>query len=81
MIIVIELILTLMWLLILARVLMSWVQVDPYHPVVQFIYNTTEPILQPIRQLLPPMGGFDLSPMVAMIALSLLGSVLASALQ
>jgi YggT family protein len=80
MIIAIEIILTIMSLLILARVLMSWVQVDPYHPVVQFIYNTTEPILQPIRQLLPPMGGFDLSPMVAMIGLSLLGSLLASAL-
>lgn len=67
-------------LLVLARVLMSWVQVDPYHPVAQFIYNTTEPFLQPVREALPPMGGFDLSPIVVLILAQVIGQMFISAL-
>lgn len=67
-------------LLILARVLMSWVQVDPYHPVAQFIYNTTEPFLKPVREALPPMGGFDFSPIVVLILAQVIGQILISSL-
>jgi YggT family protein len=67
-------------LLILARVLISWVRLDPYHPIVQFIYNATEPFLKPVREALPPMMGFDFSPMVVLILAQILGSVLISAL-
>ena len=60
----------LLWVIII-RALISWVNPDPYNPIVQFLYRMTEPILQPIRRL---MGrsmmnmGLDLSPMVAILA-------------
>jgi len=57
-------ILTLYWYVILARVLMSWFNPSPKNPIVNAIYRLTEPVLGPIRRLLPPMGGFDLSPLV-----------------
>jgi len=55
-------------LLILARVLLSWINADRYSPVVQFIYRATEPILAPVRRILPPMGMMDFSPIVVIIA-------------
>ena len=61
--------LTLYWYVILARVLMSWFSPDPYHPVVRAIYGLTEPVLAPVRRILPPMGGFDLSPVVVFLVL------------
>ncbi len=53
-------------LILLGRVISSWVDVDPYHPVVRFLRDWTEPVLAPIRSVLPPMGGLDLSPLVAL---------------
>ena len=67
------------WLFLLAnvlliiRVVLSWIpNVDYYHPVVQFIYRVTSPILDPIRRVVPPAGGLDLSPLVAILLLQLL---------
>ena len=56
-------------LAILARVLLSWVRVSPYHPAVEFLYRITEPILAPLRRVIPPVGMADISPIVAMILL------------
>ncbi len=53
----------------LARVLMSWFNPNPNNPIVDGIYRLTEPILSPIRRMLPPMGGFDLSPLVVFFVL------------
>jgi len=61
--------LKLYWYVILARVLMSWFSPDPSHPVVRGIYALTEPVLGPVRRILPPMGGFDLSPIVIFLVL------------
>jgi YggT family protein len=56
------------WIL-LARVVISWVNADPYNPVVRFIYNATEPVLSRVRERFPVYtGGFDLSPIVVWIA-------------
>ena len=52
---------------LLARVLLSWVQVDPRNPLVSLINQLTEPLLAPIRNLLPQGGGMDFSPMVAFV--------------
>jgi YggT family protein len=52
-------------IILLARVLLSWVQVDPRNPIVNLINQLTEPLLAPIRNLLPQSGGMDFSPMVA----------------
>jgi len=60
----------LMWLIII-RALLSWVSPDPFNPIVQLITKTTEPILYPIRKLLPfsLKTGLDLSPMIAILLL------------
>jgi len=57
------------WILF-GRVVVSWVDADPYNPIVRFLYNATEPVLARIRSWLPVYaGGFDLSPIVAWIAI------------
>ncbi len=61
---VVNSILSLLWILIFVRALVSWVNPDPYNPIVQFLYKSTEPLLLPIRKVLPPMG-LDLSPIIA----------------
>lgn len=64
--------------ILLARVLISWVRVDPYHPLVQLLYQVTEPVLQPIRQVIPPGAGLDFSPLIAMLLVQLLATVVIS---
>jgi YggT family protein len=59
-------------LVVLAAVVMSWVRTDRRHPLVQLVYNLTEPALAPIRRVLPPMGGLDFSAMILLLALRLL---------
>ena len=54
---------------ILARVLMSWVQIDPNSALARAIYDLTEPVLQPVRNLLPPAAGLDFSPIIVIILL------------
>ncbi len=56
-------------IILLARVLLSWIQVDPHNQLVQIIYQLTEPLLAPIRRVLPQTGGMDFSPIVAFIGL------------
>ncbi|MCG2676618.1 YggT family protein [bacterium] len=56
--------------LIVISAVISWVNPDPYNPIVQFLYRTTEPILRPIRRLIPIRGvPIDFSPMIAIIIL------------
>ncbi|NPA49714.1 MAG: YggT family protein [Thermodesulfobacteria bacterium] len=57
-----------MWIIII-RALLSWVNPDPYNPIVRFLYNITEPVLSRIRRVLPPLGGIDLSPLVAILGI------------
>jgi YggT family protein len=55
------------WLIII-RALISWVNPDPYNPIVQFLYRTTEPVLVPFRRLLPTYTvGLDISPILALV--------------
>lgn len=63
-------------LVVLIRVILSWVALDRRNPVAIVVDGLTEPVLAPIRQALPPMGGLDLSPMVLLIALQLLKGLL-----
>src|SRR5215475_12505178 len=56
--------------LIVARALLSWVNPDPYTPVVRFLYRAAEPVLRPVRLRLPTLAmGLDLAPMVVILAL------------
>jgi len=70
---VLGMLISVMYLLILVRALISWVNPDPYNPIVQFLYRVTEPLLEPIRRFMPPMG-LDLSPIVAFLILMFLDS-------
>lgn len=57
------------WFIII-RALISWVSPDPYNPIVQFLYNVTEPMLKPFRRLIPIYNiGIDLSPIFALIVI------------
>jgi YggT family protein len=61
---------------ILARVVLSWMSVNPHSGLARFIYEITEPIVGPIRRLLPSLGGLDMSPMIALILISVTERVL-----
>lgn len=63
-------------MVILARVLMSWVQIDPNSPLARTLIDVTEPVLKPIRDLLPPAAGLDFSPIIAIILLQVVGQLL-----
>jgi YggT family protein len=66
---------TLYTFLIFGRVLLSWVRLSPYHPVAEWIYRLTEPVLAPIRNMMPQTGMFDWSPMIAMFGLMILRQI------
>jgi YggT family protein len=57
------------WIIII-RALISWVNPDPYNPIVRFLVSVTEPVLKPLRKLLPTWRmGFDLSPLIAILVI------------
>lgn len=60
-----------MWIIII-RALISWVNPDPYNPIVRFLYQATEPVLYPIRRRLPFIGGIDLSPIIVLLVIMFL---------
>ena len=79
----VEVLTTIFWIAILARVILSWVPIDqssPFHSVVVFVHEITEPILGPIRKVLPNFGFLDLSPMVALFLMILIQRILVSVL-
>lgn len=62
---------------IFARILITWVpNLDPYHPAVVMLRRVTDPILEPARNLIPPIGMIDISPIVVLIALSFVERIL-----
>ncbi|NBB93657.1 MAG: YggT family protein [Gammaproteobacteria bacterium] len=67
-----RMLLVLYLVLIIVNVILSWVGQGFRHPIVPLIYQLTEPVLAPIRRVLPALGGFDLSPLVAIIAIQFL---------
>jgi YggT family protein len=64
---------------IIARALLSWFpNINPHNPAVEFLITITEPILAPIRSVMPRLGFIDLTPMVAIILLQIIGRVIVS---
>lgn len=63
-------------IVLLLRVLISWFRLDPYNPLVRFLYDITEPVLAPIRAVLPSTGMVDFSPLVAFLLLFALRSAI-----
>lgn len=64
-----DMVLTLYMWIIIIRALISWVNPDPYNPIVQFLYRATDPVLNRVRRILPAMGGIDFSPLVVLFAI------------
>ena len=69
-----------MWIIVI-RAVLSWVNPDPYNPIVRLLYRLTEPVMGPIRRLLPLRGmGIDLSPVVVLLIIIFLQSFLVRSL-
>jgi YggT family protein len=70
-----------MWIVI-GRAILSWVNPDPYNPIVRFLHDVTEPLLSRIRRMLPSFGGgIDFSPMILIMAIYFLMSFLVPTLK
>lgn len=79
-IVFIRLFFTILTWAILIRILLSWVRMDPYHPIVRILDQITEPVLAPARRIIPPIGGLDFSPVIVIIVLNILERILLQAL-
>lgn len=66
--------------IILIQVVISWINPGAYNPVTTLLYQLSEPVLKPVKRLLPPAGGFDFSPLVVLIGFQLLIILLVSPL-
>lgn len=64
----------LVWLII-ARCVLSFVRHNPYQPLIKFVYDVTEPIMGPFRRLIPAAGGLDFSPIIAILAVTLIQKI------
>lgn len=71
---IVNILLTMYFWVVIVSALMTWVRPDPYHPVVRFLRAATEPVFYRIRRAMPfvMMGGFDLSPVVVILAIQFL---------
>ncbi len=71
---------TYIWLIVF-RVLLSWVNPDPYNPIIQLLTRVTDPILIPFRRVIPPIAGLDLSPIIALFAVQMVERLLVTILR
>lgn len=71
-----DLLLQLYSLVLFARVIISFIKIDPKLPAVQFLAKITDPVLDPIRKFIPPAGGFDFSVLIAFLVIQCLRSIL-----
>ncbi len=75
---ILQAILSIYFWIVIARALISWVNPDPYNPIVRFLHNATDPVLNRMRRILPlQFGGMDFSPIVLLILISVLQNILA----
>ena len=72
----VNLVVTLITILLIANSVVSYLNLEPWHPVRRTLNQLSEPLLRPFRNVLPPAGMFDLSPLVALIVIQLLGKLI-----
>jgi len=78
---ILNLLLTIYMWVIIARAVISWVNPDPYNPIVRFLYLSTEPVLVRVRRLFPLyVGGIDFSPIIVFVAIIFLQRFLVQSL-
>ena len=67
--------------IVIARAIISWVSPNPYNPIVNFLYQATEPVLRYARRIIPPIGGtLDLSPILVLVAIVFLRKIIVETL-
>ena len=71
---------TILYIILFVRAIISWFSPDPRNQLVQFLSSVTEPILQPVRKRIPPFGMIDMSIIVVFLGLLLLESVLVASM-
>ncbi|MBW2645234.1 MAG: YggT family protein [Deltaproteobacteria bacterium] len=77
-----DIVLTIFMWIVIARAILSWVNPDPYNPIVRFIHNITEPVLYRVRKLLPmSFGGIDISPILVFLAIIFLQTFVVKSLK
>ncbi len=67
---IVGLVFTFIWIVVIADVIVAWV-LDPFHPVRRFLDSIVQPMLDPIRRIIPPVSGIDFSPLVLLIVLNI----------
>ena len=67
-----QLLVTVLWLMVIARVLLSWINPRFEGPVARFLFDTTEPLISPIRRVMPQTGMFDWAPLILLLGLGVL---------
>lgn len=71
--VVVNSVLTIYWWVIIASAVLSWVNPDPYNPIVRFLRSATEPVFYRVRRVLPlAFGGVDFTPIVVLLAITFL---------
>ncbi len=80
---IVNLVLTIYMWIVVARAIVSWVNPDPYNPIVRFLHNVTDPVLYRLRRYLPflQLGAFDLSPIALLVIISVLQQLLMAGLR
>jgi YggT family protein len=67
---IIDIVLTIYWWIIVFRAVVSWVNADPYNKIVIFLYKATEPVLRPVRRIMPLHNlGIDFSPVIVLLVI------------
>ena len=77
----VALVVNLYFFAIIINIILSWIAPGSYHPAAQLLYQLTEPVMQPFRRVIPPMGGIDLSPILVFLAISIIQVLLKSLAQ
>lgn len=68
-------IITLYEIVIIVRIVLSWVPHNAQHPAALFLHKITEPVLAPVRRIIPSIGGIDISPIIVFVALGFVKKV------
>jgi len=63
-------------IILIIRIILSWIPHNKYHPIINLIYDVTEPILKPFRNMINPVQGIDVSPIIVFILLNFLKNIL-----
>jgi YggT family protein len=75
---VLQAVLSIYFWIVIGRAVISWVNPDPYNPIVRFLHNATDPVFDRIRRVLPlQFGGMDFTPILVLVAIGVLQNVLA----